>query len=280
MKPHKLFSASYWTSLLRDRAETAGVAIIKIAVILAVYWTARYIAFKLLDRVMRLPLAVIEDESARQARESRIRTLQSILKSAAAFILGFLAMIMVLQAVGYNAVPILATASVAGIAIGFGSQKLIRDVISGFFILMEDQYGVGDYLTIGAVTGVVEEMGMRTTRIRDTAGKLYTISNGDITTVCNHSRGPITTIIDVPVPAAFDLDRAIDMLNAVGTQIARDLPHSVTAPFICRGLANAVGLPVSVRMEGRVAAGLQEAVQIELNTRIHRAFEEGSSPTA
>lgn len=280
LSSQKLFSAGYWASILKDHAEAAGLAVIRIAVILVAYWVVRYVAFKLIDRLVRIPLAVIEGEAARLARESRVRTLQSILKSAAAFILGFVALIMVLQAVGYNAMPILATASVAGIAIGFGAQKLIRDVISGFFILMEDQYGVGDYITVGAVTGVVDEMGMRTTKVRDAAGKLYIISNGDITQVCNHSRGAVRMTVDIPVPASADLDKARETLDKVGKQIARDLPDRVTSPFVCEGLASVGGAAVSLRMVGEVAAVSQNEVQLELNTRIRRAFAEDGLPLA
>lgn len=276
----KFFGAGYWASFLKDRAEAAGVAVIKIAVILVAYWVVRYVAFKLIDRLVRIPLAVVEDEAARQARESRVCTLQSVVKSAAAFILGFVALIMILQAVGYNAMPILATASVAGIAIGFGAQKLIRDVISGFFILMENQYAVGDYITVGAVTGLVEELGMRTTKVRDAAGKLYIISNGDITQVCNHSRGAVRMTVDVPVPAAADLDRARQTLDRVGEQIARDLPDRVTSPFVCEGLASVGGAAVSLRMVGEVAAVSQNEVQLELNTRVRRAFAEDGLPLA
>lgn len=276
---HKLFSAGYWASLLKDRAEAAGVAIIKIAVILIVYWAVRFISFKLIDRLVRIPLAVVDTEAARQ-RESRVLTLQSILKSAAAFILGFVALIMVFQAVGYNAVPIIATASVAGVAIGFGSQKLIRDVISGFFILMEDQYNVDDYITVGAVTGTVEEMGMRTTKVRDPAGKLYIISNGDITQVCNHSRGAVRMTVDIPVPAAADLDKARETLNVVGQQIARDMPDRVVSPFVCEGLANVGGAAVLLRVVGGVTAVAQDKVQVELNTRVRRAFVENGIPLA
>jgi len=97
---------------------------------------------------------------------------------------------MILQAAGVNIVPLITTASVAGLAVGIGAQKLVRDWISGIFILIEDQYGVGDKVTVNAVTGLVEELGMRTTRIRDENGNLYIISNGDISQVCNHSHKP------------------------------------------------------------------------------------------
>jgi small conductance mechanosensitive channel len=97
---------------------------------------------------------------------------------------------------------------VAGLAVGFGAQKLVKDVITGFFLLLEDQYAVGDYVTIGTVTGTVEELGMRITRLRDDDGRLYILSNGDIGQVCNMSRGPLAGVLEVAIAASADVGHA------------------------------------------------------------------------
>ncbi len=182
-----ILSREYWVELWSRHTEHVIGAATRIVVILVAYFVVRFVVLKVLRRFGQSLLARVSGELV-QAREARIRSLQTALGSGVSFVLGFVAAIMVLQAAGINVVPLLTTAGVAGVAIGFGSQKLVRDWISGMFILIEDQFGVGDRVTIGAVTGLVEELGMRTTRIRGENGSLYIVSNGDIAQVCNHSR--------------------------------------------------------------------------------------------
>jgi moderate conductance mechanosensitive channel len=182
-----VFNAKDWAHFWNTHAETAMLAAAKIAVIVVAYVILRFVLGRAIRTVLGSGLARLSGDIL-QARKARVRALQSLLSSAIGFVLGFVAIIMILQAAGLDIVPLITTASVAGLAIGFGAQKLVRDVISGFFILVEDQYGVGDTVTIGAVTGVVEGIEMRITKIRDETGKLYILSNGDISLVCNHSR--------------------------------------------------------------------------------------------
>jgi len=252
-------------------AERAGEAAVKIAVILVGYLVARFVIFRLVDRLFAPSLAKAAELAVR-ARSARIRALQTVLKSAAGFTLGLVAAIMILQAAGINITPLIMSASVAGLAVGVGAQKLVRDVIAGFFILMEDQYGVGDHVTIGGVAGVVEELGMRTTRIRDAGGRLYIFANGDIAQVCNLSRGKLRVSMDIAVPASMDLDRVISVLNEVGDSIARDCPQEVLEPFRYEGLAQVTGATATLRLEGSVVPAYQEAVRMEMNARIREAF--------
>lgn len=181
------FDSANWSRFLDTHAEAAIPALIKIVAIIVGYVVLRLVLGRITRGVLSAGLAKLSGEVLK-ARQARVRALGSMLSSAIDFVLGFVAIIMILQAAGLNIVPILTTAGVAGVAVGFGAQKLVRDVISGFFILMDDLYGVGDSVTINGVTGAVEAVGMRTTRIRDESGKLYIISNGDIGMVCNNSR--------------------------------------------------------------------------------------------
>lgn len=268
-----ILSAEYWSRLWRGHGDQAVAAGGKILVILVGYYIVRLLVLKLIVRLADSLLAKVSTELA-QARESRVRALQSVLRSAVAFVLGFVATIMVLQAAGLNIVPLLTTASVAGLAVGFGAQKLVRDVIAGVFILAEDQYGVGDCVTIGAVSGTVEEFGMRTTRVRDRSGNLWSLSNGDIVSVCNHSRGRLLLWQDVAVPAATDVEKACHVLDAVGEQMAREMPSMVLQPFACKGLAQVSGATATIRFEGAVVSQSQEEVQLALNERIRQAFQE------
>ena len=267
-----IWTSDFWISLWRDYGENLSTATTRILVIILAYIVVRFVIFKLIRRLTDVPLTDA-GEGVLRAREARVRALQSILKSTAGFVLGFVAAVMILQAAGLNIVPLLTTASVAGLAIGFGAQKLVRDVISGFFILMEDQYGVGDYVTIGVVTGVVEDLGMRTTRIRDKLGMLHIVPNGDISHVCNHSRGRLVASFDIPLPAAGDLDKARTVLNQVGKSLADENPSLVKEPLACEGFAQMTGATATFRLTGSVAPGRQEEVQMLLFDKIRQAFQ-------
>ncbi|MDX1935165.1 MAG: mechanosensitive ion channel [Capsulimonadales bacterium] len=143
------------------------------------------------------------------ARAGRVRSLAGTMLGAAFWTLGFLFLVFALKTIGVDPTPLLGTASVVGIAVGLGAQKLAKDTLTGFFILLEDQYVVGDYVTISGVTGIVEQLGIRTTTLRDDDGKLYILSNGDITTVCNHSRGPVAGSLEIPIAASADPEQAM-----------------------------------------------------------------------
>lgn len=273
-----LANAGYWLKMWEKHGDNFVTAAGRIIAILAVYVVAKFVISKLISGLIRLPVA--KDPEIPGARKARIYALQTLLRSAAGFILGFIVIIMLLQAAGINIYPVLTTAGVAGLAVGMGAQKLVKDVISGFFILMEDQYGVGDQVTIGAVTGVVEELGMRTTRIRDAAGKLYIISNGDIAQVCNHSRGEVRIILDIAVAASADIDRAQKVMDEAGKALAKDMPELVKKPFTCQGIAQMTGAAATIRMAGSVVGNYQDRAQLEMNARIREALQKNEIPLA
>src|SRR5262249_5012711 len=174
--------------LLQHAPEAAG----KIAVTLALYAVTRWLLGRAIDAVLasiiaRSTQAQTGYPPGRAAFRvggidgaARLRTLQALLRSTVNYLLIFIAGMMIFDTLGINISAVLAGAGVAGMAIGFGAQRLVRDVITGFFILMEDQYSVGDLVTIGAVTGEVVDIGMRITRLRDATGRLVILANGDI----------------------------------------------------------------------------------------------------
>jgi small conductance mechanosensitive channel len=147
--------------------------------------------------------------------EARLRTTIGLVRSVGAYVLTFVCAVLLLRALNFDAVSVVTSASVAGIAVGFGAQKLFKDVICGFFIIFENQYSIGDYVTInGQVSGRVEEMGMRIVKIRDDGGKLFIFANGDITLVCNQSRGAISSIVEMGVPPGSDLEKVRTAIEA------------------------------------------------------------------
>ena len=266
-----IFTDQFWVTVWRDYAMSVAAAATRILVILLAFFIVRCVAFRLIRRLTSVPLSGLGEDVIR-AREARVLAVESVLRSAVGFIFGFVALVMILQAAGINIVPLLTTASVAGLAIGFGAQKLVRDVISGFFILMEDQYGVGDYITVGAVTGNVEYLGMRTTRIRGRTGKIHTISNGSVAQVCNHSRGRIEATFDIPVPAASDLEKTQTVLNEVGETLANQMPDALREPLACEGFAQMTGATATIRLTGPIAPGREEDIKMALLAAIRTAF--------
>lgn len=267
-----IFTADYWSAFWHKHAENVLMSTGKIAVIVIAYLIVRLLLGKLIKGILNSTLAKLSGDLM-QTRKARLHALQSVLMSAVGFILAFVAGIMILQAAGIDIVALITTAGIAGLAIGFGAQKLVRDVISGFFILMEDQYGIGDYVTIGAVSGVIEDLEMRTTRIRDASGKLYILSNGDITQVCNHSRGKLTFSVDYPLAPASDLDKARQALDGVGQSMAGDFPNDVKEPFKCEGLTQISAASAVIRLTGAVSPSAQDSIRMELNARVRQALE-------
>jgi hypothetical protein len=140
-----------------------------------------------------------------ERRHQRVRALGSILRSATSVVIFSIAGVVVLGDLGINLAPLLASAGVVGIAIGFGAQNLVRDYLSGIFMLLEDQYGVGDVITVGDATGTVETVTLRITRMRDVKGIVWHVRNGAIEQVGNESQGWARAVIDFPVPYATDL---------------------------------------------------------------------------
>lgn len=242
---------------------SAAGHLVKIGVI---YLFARIVGRRIIDRIGN-SIALKEPEE----RRPRVRTLQTLLKSILDYVLWFVVGVMLLSAFNVDPKPVLASAGVIGLAVGFGAQRLVRDVISGFFILLENQYSVGDYVTIGAVNGIVLEVGMRMTRIRSDDGKLYLVSNGDVTIVCNHSREPISTFIDLTVANGQDLDRIISLLNQLGIEYASD-KAALCEPFKYTGISAVNAAGVTLRMTGKATPPSVEGVQLGFREAVLELF--------
>jgi small conductance mechanosensitive channel len=209
----------FWNEEGRQLAHDVLHSLGQIGIIVIGYVLLRNLIYRLIDGVLASLLSHEARLGAVEERTGRLQTLQGLCKSLISYVLFFVFGVLLLNAVGFNIMPFITTAGVLGLAIGFGSQKLVKDVISGFFIIVDNLFVVGDTVTIGAVSGQVIEMGMRVTRLRDTAGHLYLVSNGDIGTVINLSRYPVVDFVEVVVAATADLKRVEEVINAAGKQI-------------------------------------------------------------
>ncbi|MEV6525133.1 mechanosensitive ion channel family protein [Longispora sp. NPDC051575] len=156
--------------------------------------------------------ALIDSGLLSERRSQRAETIGSLLKSAIGAIIGVIAAMMILAELGLNLGPVLATVSIAGVALGFGAQSLVKDILSGVFMLLEDQYGVGDTVDLGEASGTVEAVGLRVTTIRDVRGVVWYVRNGEIVRVGNKSQGWATVVLDIPVGYA-GVDEAMEVIR-------------------------------------------------------------------
>lgn len=154
--------------------------------------------------------------------EARTRTLGSVLRSIVTVVVWGVALLMSMSVLGLPLAPLLTSAGIGGVALGFGAQSLVKDYLSGIFMIMEDQYGVGDLINTGDVTGTVEDVGLRVTRLRDAGGQVWYVRNGEIVRVGNQSQGCSTGIVDVPIATGEDPARAIEVLQGVAQGVFAD----------------------------------------------------------
>ena len=154
--------------------------------------------------------------------EQRAATMGSLLRNVVSVGVFTITILTILAIFNVPLGPLLATAGVGGVALGFGAQSLVRDYLSGMFMIMEDQYGVGDTIDTGQVTGTVEEVGLRVTRLRDANGQVWYVRNGEILRVGNQSQGWSTAIADVPIGNDEDAAQAVEILQAVAAAVGAD----------------------------------------------------------
>jgi len=233
-----------------------------------------------LSRVFRLlaaraARAAEKDEGPLGERAKRARTLAGFLRRAAALFVYVVAAIMVLRELGMDITPILAGAGVAGIALGFGAQGLIKDLISGVFILFEDQFRVGDVIKTAGVAGQVERITLRVTQVRDLEGVVHTIPNGEIKVVSNLTKGYSRVSLDVGVGYREDLDRVIKVLDAVGRELAADPEYGrlILEPPAVLGVEALAESQVTIRLLAKTPPLRQWDVARELRKRIKAAFD-------
>lgn len=234
----------------------------------------------LINRVLRaftqeLVKPAASPTRAAQAREQQTRTLSTVLYSVGSKIVWVLAVLLATQEFGVNVTPVVIVIGLACLALGLGAQNLVRDTISGFFIVLEDQFSVGDTVQVGDTIGRVEHLSLRRTVVRDLRGALVTLSNGDIRTVGNLSRDWSQTFVDVAVSPEVPQERTIQALDAAAAELRSDPAWSqalVDGPRIL-GLQSYDQNVSTVRLQVRTAPARHEDVARELRRRIQIEFQ-------
>jgi moderate conductance mechanosensitive channel len=208
-------------------------------------------------------------------RAQQLRTLSSVTYSVGLFIVFFVAALQVLPLLGINMGPLLASAGIAGVAVGFGAQTLVHDFINGFFILAENQYDIGDVIRIAGVQGTVETMTLRRTVLRDADGTVHNVPSSQITVVSNLTRDWTQLALHISVAYHSDSDLVIRLLKEMGEGIATDPAFSekIVAKPDMPGIEKVSGEEVDYLMLVKTRPGQQDAVRRELRRRIKACFE-------
>lgn len=208
-------------------------------------------------------------------REQRANSLGGLARSVANVTIVVSALIMVLSELGLELAPLLAGAGIVGLAFGFGAQDLVKDFLSGVFMLLEDQFGVGDIIEVGGNTGVVEAVSLRSTRLRSVDGTLWHVPNGDIRQVGNRSQEWARALFDVDVSYDTDVDVALSVVGKVVTDLSEDPEFSenfLEEPTVVGVMALGTDA-VTLRAMAQVVPGQQWALGREFSRRIKRAFD-------
>ncbi|MFF9812115.1 mechanosensitive ion channel family protein [Streptomyces sp. NPDC014006] len=258
-----------------------GLRVLLILVIATVLRVAvRRAITKLIDRMTRTVQAV--DGTAlggllvnAERRRQRSQAIGSVLRSVASFLILGTAALMVLATFDINLAPLLASAGVAGVAIGFGARNLVTDFLSGVFMILEDQYGVGDTIDAGVASGEVIEVGLRVTKLRGDNGEIWYVRNGEVKRIGNLSQGWATAGVDVTVKTSEDLDRVKATLDAVAETMGKEEPWNelLWSPIQVLGLDSLLIDSMVVRVSARTMPGKSLTVERELRWRIKRAFD-------
>lgn len=251
-------------------AETIASVIFKIIMIVIIFilmMIAIRIVNKFIDRMVKNQ---IESNHKFSMDEKKAKTIGILLKSLVKYSVYFLGITSMLSIV-FGAIS-WAFASVGGVAVGLGAQSFIKDMINGIFILFEEQYSVGDYVTIDNSKGIVKAIGLRTTELRDFNGDIYIIPNGSIQVIVNHSKGDMRVLVDIGIAYEADIELAISVINEVCSKYNQENPN-ITTPIEVLGVTALNDSNVNIRVIGETKPMKQWEAERELMKRIKLEFD-------
>ena len=217
-------------------------------------------------------LADTDEITPRSAQ--RVQALSTVLRSVVSFAIWTLATFMVLGAVGIDLGPLIAGAGILGVAIGFGSQSLVKDFLAGIFILVEDQFGVGDTVDLGEAVGVVEVVSLRTTRLRSVDGTVWHVPNGEIQRVGNKSQHWSRALLDIQVAYTTDLDEARSVIKQVADDVWQAEPENILEEPELWGVENLGAHGIDIRLVVKTRPSKQWEISRLIRERIKAAFDD------
>ncbi|CAM4389965.1 mechanosensitive ion channel family protein [Paenibacillus phoenicis] len=237
---------------------------IKIIIIFTLTRLFVHIVFRLIDRSLQK-----REKSRLQMNPRRLVTVGELLKNVTTITSNFIMVMLVMGELGFDLAPLLAGAGVLGLAIGFGAQSLVKDVITGFFIILEDQFAVGDVIQTGSLKGTVEMIGLRSTRLVSYTGEVHIIPNGMITNVTNYSVGTALAVVDLPFSNSRKLEDSVELLRRAMQRLKEEKEGIPQVP-------NVLGIQSLTASEYviRIAVECPPAIRSEVERQIHAYAKE------
>jgi small-conductance mechanosensitive channel len=278
-------SVSFWEPLIGPSLTIIGTLIGAVLLRWVLHRAIDRVVSKALDRAARR-----ESQAPRRASRilaqatglnqdrstQRAATMGAILKSTSTFVIFTLALLTVMATLGLPLGPLLASAGVVGVALGFGAQSLVKDFLSGIFMILEDQYGVGDVIDTGEAVGTVEDVTLRITRLRDSSGIVWYVRNGEIIRIGNRSQGWSTALVDIPVGYNESLDMVLPLIRKVMHELdeSEEWTTRLLEEPVVAGVESMVGAVVTVRVIAKCAPNESFAVSREIRERVKAAFDQ------
>ncbi|NIK79284.1 small conductance mechanosensitive channel [Paenibacillus castaneae] len=248
-----------------EQWQAIGTTILRVVLFLVIGRIIVWAIHKTIDRV------VLEREAKRLPNHARrMMTVGKLMKNVTSYVIYFIMAMLIMSEFGFNLGPLLAGAGVLGLAIGFGAQSLVKDIITGFFIVLEDQFGVGDVIQTGQFKGTVEMIGLRTTRVQSWTGEIHIIPNGMINQVTNFSINNTVAVVDILVAHEEDVDRALDIIRY--TMVSTQDDNLISAPEVL-GVQSIAATGVTVRVIAECRPNTHHAVSRKLNIEIKKALD-------
>lgn len=234
-----------------------------------VIFTVGKLAIRLLNRLTK---HLAEEKDKLRINPRRSATMVRLVGNIIKYVIHFMMILMILGELGIPLAPVLAGAGVLGLAVGFGAQSLVKDVITGFFIIFEDQFAVGDEVKIGVFQGTVQEIGLRVTRIRGWTGEEHIIPNGSITQVTNFSLHSALMVMDIAIGTQVDVDQAIRVIRETAEDVCASHENAVKPPAVL-GMQALMPSEIVIRVVCECKPNTQQALARVLNAEIKRGMD-------
>lgn len=254
---------------LGERFAQSAFSIVAVIILALVLW-------EVVNNGVEHYLGKTDTEGNVVQRSARTRTLLPLLRKAIFIVLAVLVSLIVLAEIGIEIGPLLAGAGVLGLAFGFGAQTLVKDIITGLFILIEDTIAVGDYVGVSGHEGTVESLSIRTIRLRDPAGSVHTVPFSDVGTVLNYTKDYSIVVLNIGIAYRENVDEVMKVIEDIGQEMAEDqmLARDILAPLEVQGLQSLDDSAVVIRARIKVKAGSQWGMKREFNHRMKNRFDE------
>ena len=262
------------------------VSIFVVALIaqIVLLWSIRRVVRRTTERARRdrledsrrtMRTAELSDVLLNQRTEQRAAAIGSLLTSVVGITVWVIALLTALPLLGIDIAPLLASAGVIGVALGFGAQTLVKDYLSGIFLIIEDQFGVGDVVDLGPAIGTVEEVALRYTRLRDLSGIVWYVRNGEILRVANKSQGWTLAVVDIPVAYNADLDKVRDIIESVAIDMDEDPTYDdmLLGKPMFAGVESMSGDAVFLRITAKAVPEQQVPLARAIRERMKLAFD-------